>query len=300
MNHDKPTILVIGATGAQGGSVARHLLARRQFAVRTLTRKPDSAAALALAAAGAEVLPGDLEDRASLRNALRDCYGAFGVTNYWEHFEKEVEHGRNLINAVAGSDVEHFVFSSLPSVTKSTNGELNVPHFEQKHELEQYALSLGIPSTFVHVAFYFDNFFTFFTPRKGEDGTYHFGFPQGDVPLAAVAADDIGGVVAPIFERPQDFLGRTVGIAGDDLPCAEYAAAMSRVAGLPVHYDHIPREVFASFGFPGADDLAQMFEFNRRFIPGRQRDLDESRALFPAMQTFEEWAINNKDAFARL
>ena len=293
-------ILVIGATGAQGGSVARHLLARGEFAVRALTRNPDSEGAQALRALGAEVVQGTLDDRASLRSALKDCYGAFGVTSYWEHFDKELDHGRNLINAVAGSTVEHFVFSSLQSMAGESKGELKVPHCDQKHELEQYTKSLGIPSTFVYVAFYYDNFFSFFPPRKGLDGAYHFGFPQGDTPLAGVAAEDIGGPVAAIFADPAGFVGTRVGIAGDDLAGSEYAGAMSRVSGKTVRYNFIPREVFASFPFPGADDLAAMFEFNRRFIPSRSADVEQSRTLYPAMQTFEQWASSRRDAFTRL
>ncbi len=296
----KKIILVVGATGAQGGGVARHLLSRGEFAVRALTRNTESESAQKLRALGAEVVQGTLDDRASLRAAMKDVYGVFGVTNYWEHFEKELEQGRNLINAVAGASVEHFVFSSLPSVRKPSNGELNSPHFDQKHALEEYTKSLGIPSTFVHVAFYYDNFFSFFPPQKGEDGAYHFGFPQGETPLAGVAAEDIGGVVASIFAKPAEFIGKTVGIVGEDLRGEEYAAVMSRVSGKNVQYNYIPREVFASFGFRGADDLADMFDFNRRFIPTRAADVEQSRALYPAMQTFEQWADSKRDAFARL
>src|SRR5688500_18323400 len=130
----KKTILVIGATGAQGGGVARHLLARGEFAVRALTRNTGSESAQKLRELGAEVVQGTLDDRASLRAAMKDVYGVFGVTSYWEHFQKEVEQGRNLIIAVAGASVEHFVFSSLPSVKKPTGGELNSQHFDQQLE----------------------------------------------------------------------------------------------------------------------------------------------------------------------
>lgn len=296
----KKTILVIGATGAQGGSVARHLLARGDFAVRAFTRNPESEASKELRWLGAEVVQGTLDDRASIRAALQGVYGVFGVTNYWEHFARELEHGRNLINAVAGAHVEHFVFSSLPSVYKESNGELSAPHMDLKYELEEYARSLGIPSTFVHVAFYFDNFFSFFPPQKAADGKYRFGFPQGDTPLAGVAAEDIGGPVAGIFSNPSDFLGKTVGIVGEDLTGHDFAAILTAVSGKEVQYNHIPREVFASFDFPGADDLADMFDFNRRFIPNRHADIRQSRSLYPAMQTFEQWAVNRRDALARL
>lgn len=296
----KKTILVIGATGAQGGSVARHLLARGEFAVRALTRNPEAEGARQLRALGAEVVAGSLDDRASLRAALKGAYGCFGVTSYWEHFARELDHGRNLINAVAGSAVEHFVFSSLPAMRELSNGELNVPHCDQKHVLEVYTKSMGIPSTFVHVAFYYDNFFSFFPPQKGPGGTYHFGFPQGDTPLAGVAAEDVGGPVAAIFADPAEYVGTTVGIVGDDLRGEEYARVMASVAGRSVQYNFIPREIYATFPFPGANDLADMFDFNRRFIPTRRHDLAKSRELYPAMQSFSTWASSRRDAFNRL
>lgn len=290
----RPAILVIGATGAQGGSVARHLLARGRFAVRALTRRPESPAARELARRGVDVAEGSLDDRASLRRALAGCYGVFGVTDFWEHFEREADHGRNLVNAVAGSEVEHLVFSSLPHVAEITAGALSVPHFDQKAETAEYARDLDLPMTAVEVAFYYENFLGGLAPRPRPDGALGFGFPQGETRLAAVAVEDAGGVVAAIFERPEEFLGRTVGVVGDDRPPAGYAETLGRVLGRPVVYEHVPREVYAGFGFPGAEELAAMFEFNRTRIPSRQADLDESRALWPAIQDFDAWAERNR------
>lgn len=294
---NRKTILVTGATGAQGGSVARHLLKAGEFGVKALTRNPESAKAAALKQAGAEVVRGDLADSRSLRAALEGCYGVFGVTNYWEHFAKEYQHGKNLIDAVTGAGVEHFVFSSLPHVKKATNGVLESPHFDLKAELEEYAGRAKHGSTFVHVAFYFENFLTFFPPKDQGDGVFAFGFPQGDTPLAGVSVEDVGGVVRAIFARPEQFRDRRVGIVGDDLPPAKYAEIMTRVLGKKIVYNYIPKEVFAAFGFPGADDLANMFEFNRLYIPNRAADLAESRRLYPAMQSFETWMKAHKDEF---
>ncbi|MFQ5927526.1 MAG: NmrA/HSCARG family protein, partial [Terriglobia bacterium] len=281
---ERKTILVTGATGAQGGGVARHLLAGGKFAVRCLTRDPNSEKASAFKNAGAELVKGNFEDVESLHAAIKGCYGAFGVTNYWEHFEKEYAQGKNLVEAVAAANVEHFVFSTLPYVKKLTNGKLAVPHFDIKGQLEEYARGRGLAATFVHVAFYFENFLSFFPPRKQDGGTFSFGFPQGDTPLAGVAVEDVGGVVAAIFDRRADFRGKTVGIVGDDLPPQTYAEIMTRVLGKKVVYNYIPREVFSSFAFPGAEDLANMFEFNRLHIPNRQADLTQSRALYLRMQ----------------
>ena len=293
------TILVTGATGAQGGSVARHLLRNGAYAVRCLTRNPDSEKATALKGAGAEIVRGDLDDPASLRAALDGCQAVFGVTNFWEHFDREYAQGMNLIDAVAeAGGVEHFVFSTLPSYKKISGGELEAPHCDIKGQLEEETQERGLPATFVHVAFYYENFLTFFPPQKQADGTFAFGFPQGDTPLATYAVEDTGGVVAAILEQPEAYRGKTVGVVGDDLPPAEYARTMTRVLGKPVIYNCVPREVFAAFGFPGAEDLANMFDVQRRFIPNRAADLAESRRLYPAMQTFEAWLSANKDRFA--
>jgi uncharacterized protein YbjT (DUF2867 family) len=294
MTMNRKKILVFGATGAQGGSVARNLLARGRFDVRALTRKPDSAAAQELRELGAEIVQGDLDDIASIRAALEGCYGVFGVTNFWEHFAKEESQGRNLVNAVAEAKIQHFVFSTLPPIEKVTGGALRSPHFDLKAEHEQLARSLGIPSTFVHVPFYYENFLYFFPPRPAGNGDYQFGFPQGDTPLAAISVQDVGRIVAPLFEQPEVYIGQVLKLAGDELPAAAYAEAMSRRTGSTIRYAYVPRETFAALGFPGAEDLADMFEFYRLHIPSRLRDIDTCRALAPELQNFEQWAARNE------
>jgi uncharacterized protein YbjT (DUF2867 family) len=287
------TILVIGATGAQGGSVARALLARKQFNVRALTRKPDSDAAQALRALGAEIVKGDLDDRASLEAALRGVYGVYGVTNFWEHFDREEVHGTNLVEAVAAANVKHFVFSTLPPIAKETEGRLRSPHFDIKAEHEEHARRLGIPSTFIHVPFYYENFLYFFPPRAAGDGTYQIAFPQGATPLAAMSVEDVGAVAASIFEQPEAYIGKTVKLAGDEIPAKEYAAAMGHAAGVEVRYAYMPRAAFAALGFPGAEDLADMFEYYRLHIPSRARDIESTRTLNPELQDFDAWVTRN-------
>lgn len=290
-------VLVFGATGAQGGSVARHLLASGRYAVRALTRHPDSEKARALAAAGAEVVRGDLADATSLAPALAGCEGVFGVTNFWEHFAGEREQGRRLIDAVADAGVRQFVFSSLPAVKQITGGELDCPHFDIKAELEGYARGRGIPVAFVHLAFYFENFLYFFPPKKQPDGSLAFGFPQGDTPLAGLAVEDLGGIVLAIFEDFEKFRGKATFVAGDDLPPQRYAEIMGSELGVRVVYNHVPREVFAALGFPGADDLANMFDFYRRFVPSRRAEVAACRALYPKIQDFAAWMAANKRRF---
>lgn len=294
MINNRKKILVVGATGAQGGSVARALLSRDRFDVRALTRKADSPAAQALRELGAEIVQGDLDDPASVTAALEGCYGVFGVTNFWEHFAKEAEQGRNLVTAVAAAHIRHFVFSTLPPIEKATNGALRSPHFDLKAEHEEYARALGIPSTFVHVPFYYENFLYFFPPRPAGDGTFQFGFPQGDSPLAAMSVEDVGPIVAAIFEQPQEYLGKVMKLAGDEIPADAYARTMSRRTGADIRYTYIPRETFAALGFPGAEDLADMFEFYRLHIPSRLQDIATCRALAPELQSFETWAARNE------
>ena len=289
----RKTILVFGSTGAQGGSVARALLARGKFNVRALTRKPDSPAAQALRDLGAEVVQGDLDDPASIAAALEGCYGAYGVTNFWEHFDKEGPQGRTLVKAVADAKIQHFVFSTLPPIEKETAGALRSPHFDLKAEHEEYAKALGIPATFIHVPFYFENFLYFFPPRPAGDGTYQFGFPQGDTPLAAMSVQDVGLIVAPIFEQPEKYIGKVVKLAGDELSPQAYAEAMSRQSGAEIRYAYVPRETFAALGFPGAEDLADMFEYYRLHIPSRAADIEACRAMAPELQNFDTWLARN-------
>lgn len=293
-------ILVTGATGAQGGSVAAHLLARGEVAVRCLTRHPESARASELRAEGAELVRGDLADPASLRRALAGCWGVFGVTNFWEHFEREYEHGKNLLDAVAESSVQFLVLSTLPSVERITRGELHVPHFDLKARLEDDARSFDLPAAFIHVAFYYENFLSFFPPRRQRDGSYLISFPQGETPLAAVAVEDVGGVVSALFDRPEEFRRRTVGLVGDERRPASYAEILSRVLGCTVKYESMSREQFAGLGFHGASELADMFEFYRRHVRGRQAEMEESRSLYPAIQNFEQWASRHRWQFRSL
>ena len=293
----KKIILVTGATGAQGGSVAKALLNENKFAVRILTRNAKSPKAIALQEAGAEIAEGDLDDIQSLLAAMKDVYGVFGVTSFWEHYEKEYQHGKNLVDAVHESGIEHFVYSTLPNYKQLSNGKLSVPHCDLKAELEEYTKSLKIPATFMRIAFYYENFLSFFPLQKDENDNFFFGFPQGDTKLSIVTVEDMGGVVAPVFNHPEEYIGRVVGVVGEDLSCNEYAAILSKVLKQNVYYKYIPRDVYAGFGFPGAEELANMFEVQRLYIKERHLDLIESYGLNPSMQRFEKWLEKNKEKF---
>ena len=294
------TILVVGATGMQGGGVARHLLGRGTIRVRCMTRRPNSEAARLLQQQGAEVVQGNLDDFASIRRAVHGCKGVFGVTDFWEAYFREYDQGVNLIDAVAEAKVAHLVLSTLPSAKSMSNGAIELPHFETKARMEEHAQLRNVPFTFVHVAFYYENFVIYFPPRRQPDGSYSFGFPLSDACLGAVAAEDIGGVVARIFENRTDFVDKTVEIIGDEMPAQEYAQIMSRVLKRKITYNHIPRETYASMRFLGARELADMFEFLRAYTLSRRAHITRCRQLFASMHTFEPWLEKNAHKFAGL
>jgi uncharacterized protein YbjT (DUF2867 family) len=192
------------------------------------------------------------------------------------------------------------VLSALPSADELSKGELEVPHFELKAKIEEYSRSKRIPATYLHVAFYFENFLSYFPPTKMEDGSFGFGFPQGDTPLATVSVGDLGGIVNTIFNNPQEYIGKLIGAVSEDLRPEEYAELMTRVLGKTVKYNYIPREQFASLGFPGAEDLANMFTLNRLHILERKSDQKLSRIMYPEIKSFEQWLKVNKEKFAKI
>ncbi|HEX6308659.1 MAG TPA: NmrA/HSCARG family protein [Longimicrobiales bacterium] len=286
----RKTILVTGATGAQGGSVARELLRRGSFRVRALTRTIATAEARTLRSLGVDVVRGDLFDVDSVIDAMDGCHGVFGVTSYWEHFEREEELGTNLVDAAAETGIEHLVLSTQPPVHEVTDGELSVPEFDLKARTAERARRLGIPTTFVRPAFFYENFTTLFAPQRQPDGTYLFGFPQGDAPLAAFAAEDTGGLVAAVFDRRDEYLDRTLDLAGDEATADHYARVMSRASGRLIRFRDVPRDVFAAYAFRGARELADRFTYYRTAVPSRAQEIARGRDLYPSLQSFEQWA----------
>lgn len=294
---NKRLILVTGATGGGGGSVARALLAGDKFAVRILTRNTSSDKAIALKNAGAEVVEGDFGNVEILKSAMKECYGVFGVTSFRELFGDEYVLGKNLIDAVAQSNIKHFVFSSQDDYNKLSNGTLPVPRYDVKATLQDYAKQLKLPATFAQVSFYYENFLSLLQLLKDDDGGYSFGLPQGNTKLATVSVEDYGGIVSTVFNHPIEYIGRTVRAVGEDNTCAGYAAILSDVLGEKISFNYIPKEEYAALDFPGAKELANMFEVQRLYIPNRQFDLIESYGLNPRMQHFRSWVIKNKQKF---
>jgi uncharacterized protein YbjT (DUF2867 family) len=307
---DKKIIAVVGATGAQGGGMARAILADPSggFAARALTRKPDSEKARALARQGAEVVAANLDDVESLKRAFSGAYGAFCVTNYWESFspEKELAQAANMARAAMASGLKHVIWSTLEDTRKwvplSDNrmptlmGKYKVPHFDAKGEADEVFVKAGVPVTLLLTSFYWDNFIYFGSgPKKGPDGKLALTFPLDDKKLSAIAVEDIGKCAYGIFKRGSEFIGKKVGIAGEHLTGAQLAAAMSKALGQEVRYNAVPPEVYRKFGFPGAEDLGNMFQFKRDFNEYYcgARNLEFSRSLNPELQNFETWLAKN-------
>ncbi len=310
---ERKIIAVIGATGAQGGGLVRAILADRSgsFAVRAVTRDPDSEKAQALRAAGAEVVAADADNPATLGRAFAGGHGAFLLTNFWEHFspERELTQARNMAEAVKDAGVQHVIWSTLEDTRKwvpleddrmpTLMGKYKVPHFDAKGEADEIFRELGVPTTFLLTAFYWENLIHFGAgPQRTPDGGLAITFPLDDKPLSSIAVDDIGKCAYAIFKRGRDFISKTVGIAGEHLTGKQMAQALTQALGQEVRYNNVPPEVYRSFGFPGADDLGNMFQFKRDFndyFVGA-RNLDFARQLNPEMQRFEEWlAVHAKE-----
>jgi len=307
---DKKIIAVTGATGAQGGGLVRAVLADKsgEFAVRGITRKPDGDKARALAKLGVEVVAGELDDAESLAKAFAGAYGVYCVTNFWEHFsgEKETAQGKALAQASKKAGVKHAIWSTFEDTRKTfplsdtrmptLKGKYKVPHFDAKAEANHFFSDLGVPTTFLLTSFYWDNLIGFgMGPKKGPDGKLAFVLPMGTKKLPGIAAEDIGKCAFGIFKRP-DLIGKTVGVAGEHLTGAEMAATLSRALEQPVTFNAIPPQIYRSFGFPGADDLGNMFQFKAETESAYcgARDLSLCHTLNPELQSFAKWLAQNK------
>jgi uncharacterized protein YbjT (DUF2867 family) len=309
---DRRIIAVTGATGAQGGGLVRAILADPGggFGVRAITRDVNSDKAKALARAGAEVVAGNVDDEASLAKALAGAHGAYFVTFYWDHFspEKEAAEVRNMARAAKTAGIKHAIWSTLEDTRRwvplSDNrmptlmGKYKVPHFDAKGESNHFFTDEGVPTTFLLTSFYWDNLIHFgMGPKKGPDGKLAITFPMGEKRLSGIAAEDIGRCAYGIFKGGAEMIGKTVGIAGEHVTGSEMAAALGRALGQEVRYNAVTPAQYRGFGFPGADDLGNMFQFYADFedyFTGA-RPLAVARKLNPALQTFAQWAAANKD-----
>ena len=308
---ERKVIAVVGSTGAQGGGLVRAILRDKEggFAARAVTRKTDSDKAKELAGLGAEVVAGDLDDQATLERAFRGAHGVFGVTNFWEHFspERELAQATAIARAAQAAAAKHVIWSTLEDTRRwvplsdnrmpTLKGKYKVAHFDAKGEADNVFRQLVPNTTCLLTSFYWENLIYFGAgPRPGPDGTLLLTYPMGDKKLPGIAVEDIGKCAYAIFKRGQEFIGKTVGIAGEHLTGVQMAAALTRALGREVRYNPVPPEVYRSFDFPGADDMGNMFQFKHDFqeVFCGARDPAFARSLNPELQTFEQWLAVNK------
>jgi uncharacterized protein YbjT (DUF2867 family) len=305
-------VAVVGATGAQGGGLVRAILGDQSedFVVRAITRDLESPKAQDLARSGAEVVQADLDDFDSVRKAFDGAYAVFCVTFFWAHYSpaKELAQAVTMARAAKEAGVHHAIWSTLEDTRRwiplsdsrmpTLMGQYKVPHFDAKGEANRFFVDQGVPTTFLLTSFYWDNLIHFgLEPKKGPDGRLALTFPMGDKKLPGIAAEDIGRCAYGIFKRGAELTGKTVGISGQHLTGAQMASALSDALGREVRYNSVSPEEYRRFKVPGAEELANMFQFKRDFqdVFCRVRDVAFSRALNPSLQTFATWLAKNKD-----
>lgn len=309
MGHKK-LIAVVGATGAQGSGLVRAILGDPGggFAVRALTRDIHSDKARELARLGAEVVAADVDDPESLRKAFAGADSAYCVTFFWAHFspEKEMAEAASMARAAKEAGLRHVIWSTLEDTRAwvplsddrmpTLMGKYKVPHFDAKGESNHFFTDLGVPVTFLNTSFYWDNFIHFgMGPKRGPDGVLAITLPMDGQPLPGIAAEDIGACAYGIFRNGARSIGSTLGIAGEHLSGEAMAAAFTKALGQEVRYNPVTPEMYRGFGFPGAEDLGNMFQFKRDFNEAfcAARNPDLARSLHPGLQRFDQWLARN-------
>ncbi|WP_433368673.1 NmrA/HSCARG family protein [Actinoplanes sp. CA-142083] len=321
---DKKIIAVVGATGSQGGGLARAILDDPDgpFALRALTRDVDSPKAKELAARGAEVVRADLDDEASVRKAFEGAYGAFVVTNYWapltpeeeaarSRARMELEQAETAARAAKAAGLKHVVWSTLEdtrphfeyaeSAIPTLAEGYKVPHFDAKGEANAYFSAQGVPTTFLETTFYYESLLAGQGPSRGADGRLALTIPMGESPLSLVAVEDIGRTAYGIFLAGPRYVGRAVGLAGAHYTGAELAALFTRVLGEQVDYRPLTHDQVRAAGFPAADEVAGTFQFYAEAAESfvGHRDLDNVREINPRLKPLEEWITEHRDEFLR-
>ncbi|NMO53741.1 NmrA/HSCARG family protein [Actinoplanes sp. TBRC 11911] len=297
-------IAVVGATGYQGGGAAKAILSDPYggYAVRALTRDVTSERAQLLAKKGAEVVQADNNDEESLVRAFQGAYGAFIITNFWEHLsaDKELAEARNLANAARKAGLKHVVWSTLEDTRDSIpvdddrmptlQDRYKVPHFDVKADAERLFRDAGVPTTFLRTAFYWENLINGWRATRDANGVLTLDWPNGESRLAGIAAEDIGAVAYQIFKAGDEFVGKYVSVAGEFLTVHQLAEGLTRTVGEPVVYRPLSADEYRERGALGVEvgNMHQYYdEFAEQFIAGR--DLDEVRRLHPALKSYEEW-----------
>ena len=269
-------VLVTGATGRQGGAVARNLLGRG-FRVRALTRDPQKPSARSLAEHGVEIVRGDLDDRSSVDLALDSVYGVFSVQNPIEAgMEGEIRQGKTLADVAKAAGVEYFVYSSMGSAHRDTG----IPTFESKWEVEEHIRGTGLPYTVLRPVFFMQNW------EMIRDQILAGTLVQPldpDKPLQQISTEDIGAFAAMAFEDPERWIGRELDIAGDELTMVETAQTFGRVVGRKVDYYRIPWEQFR-------ETMGEVVTVLNRWFNdvGFEADIAAAREEHPGLMTLEQ------------
>ncbi|MBW7897543.1 NAD(P)H azoreductase [Candidatus Brocadiaceae bacterium B188] len=280
INNKGKTILVTGATGNQGGAVA-HILLAGGWSVRALVRDPSKPAALALAEKGVQVVTGDLDDQASVVQALKGVYGVFGVQTFMEQGTAgEIRQGKTLADITKVAGIRHFVYSSVAGAERNSG----IPHFESKWEIEQYIRALKLPATIFRPVFFMYNFNSpLFNLRQSiQEGTLSLAI-RTDKSMQMLAVEDLGAFVTMAFEKPSDFIGKAIELAGDEMTMSQAVEVFSRVMGRPVRFVEMTIGQVRSF----SEDLALMFKWINE--KGFRADISSLRALHPQLMTLETW-----------
>ncbi len=278
---DNRIILITGITGQQGGAVARELLARG-YRVKGMTRKPDSEKAHEFRKLGAEIIQGDLDDPASLKQALQGAWGVFAIQNTWEAgVEKEEEQGKRIARIAKEAGVQHYVYSSVGSAHRNTG----IPHFENKWRVEETVRGLGFPShIIIRPVFFMENLASpWFKP--GIDQGQLMVALKPETALQMIAVNDVGKYGLAAFEKHEELNGREIDIAGDALTMPETARILSEAAGKKVDFMQLPIAEVRKF----SDDYATMLEWFDRV--GYNADIAGNAKEFgikPA--SFQDWA----------
>jgi uncharacterized protein YbjT (DUF2867 family) len=301
------TIAIVGATGATAGGLARAILTDPEsgYACRAITRDPNSAAARTLSDQGATVVRADLDDYDSLVRAFDGAYGAFCMTNFFEHYsaEHETKQAANQARAAAAAGVRHVIWSTAEDTRRwypldddrmpTLHGGYKVPNWDGKGDGARFFAAAGVPTTYLLTPFHWEAFvFGLGAPQPGPDGVRTIAMPLGEARLPGIAAEDIGRCAYGILQDPSRFIDQTVGIAGEHTSGDQLATGLSEVFGEPVRYQHIPAEVFRGLPFPGADLAANMFQFVAEDNGyGSRRDVALAKSLNPSLASFTGWVV---------
>ncbi|XP_072051569.1 nmrA-like family domain-containing protein 1 [Amphiura filiformis] len=294
----KLVIVVFGATGRQGGGVVEALLKNDIFEVRGVTRNTKSDKAKALEIQGVKVVEGNLDDPKSLADILSGCYGVFGLTNYWELFDsnKELQQGKNLVDACKAAGVKHLIFSGAPDI-KELLGK-SCPHTDGKAEIAKYMFASGVPSTLVRYSLYVGTLLRGFLKdhvNKDDKGVFVIEMPLEGKPMDFIAVHGAGNAVAAIFASPEAYIGKSIGLSGDRKTIQELADIMGKhLAPKTFKASEITIEQYYNSGLPGAKILDTMLEAFQKGI--MDADLELTKQLDPTTMSLEDWVKANKDA----